>query len=179
MMEDWAEALDAWHDFYLLVGTAGATLTGLLFVLVSLAPHLVARNAQTGVKAFISPIAVYFTFAMVASALMLAPGLARFVLAACLAGGGLGGMFYMSWTRAHERWRRENLPTLDLIWFVLLPLLAFALTFSAGSALALHMELGLLGVAAATVLLLVVGIRNAWDIVVWMTHQTRTRDGAE
>jgi len=30
------EALKQWHDFYILVGTAGATLLGLLFVAVSL-----------------------------------------------------------------------------------------------------------------------------------------------
>ena len=31
-----ADALKEWHDFYLLVGTAGATLLALLFVAVSL-----------------------------------------------------------------------------------------------------------------------------------------------
>ena len=30
MHDDWSHQLDMWHEFYLLIGTAGATLTGLL-----------------------------------------------------------------------------------------------------------------------------------------------------
>src|SRR2546427_12939650 len=61
MHEAWAHQLEAWHDFYLLIGTAGVTLTGLLFVVVSLGPRVVANHEATGVRAFISPNAVYFT----------------------------------------------------------------------------------------------------------------------
>jgi len=32
---DLAHELERWHDFYILVGTAGATLVALLFVAVS------------------------------------------------------------------------------------------------------------------------------------------------
>src|SRR5882672_11368660 len=38
--------LEAWHDFYLVVGTGAAALTGLLFVIVSLGPHVVAGHGQ-------------------------------------------------------------------------------------------------------------------------------------
>ena len=39
------EALHAWHEFYLLVGTAAATVLALLFVAVSLgAGHLTSQN---------------------------------------------------------------------------------------------------------------------------------------
>ena len=42
-----ADALKEWHDFYLLVGTAGATLLALLFVAVSLEIYdLNSRNLQ-------------------------------------------------------------------------------------------------------------------------------------
>jgi len=32
MHEAWTHQLETWHEFYLLIGTAGVTLTGLLFV---------------------------------------------------------------------------------------------------------------------------------------------------
>jgi hypothetical protein len=39
------QAVDQWHDFYLMAGTAGATLIGLLFVSVSL--YLESGSRQT------------------------------------------------------------------------------------------------------------------------------------
>jgi hypothetical protein len=69
--------LEAWHDFYVMTGSAAAALTGLLFVIVTLAPHIVARSVDTGVRSFISPIAVHFTAAMTVSAVMLAPDVPR------------------------------------------------------------------------------------------------------
>src|SRR5258706_14359463 len=38
--------LEAWHDFYLVVGTGAAALTGLLFVIVSLGPHVIRIVVQ-------------------------------------------------------------------------------------------------------------------------------------
>jgi len=173
MMEHLSK-LEAWHEFYLLLGSGGAALTGLLFVIVSLGPHVVADHTQTGVRAFISPVAVHFTSALVVSALMLAPDVPVSALGSLLAIGGLGGVVYTAWTRAHAQWRRSKLSVLDLIWFVGLPFLAYLLIFGSGIGIAMRAGYGLHGLAVATVLLLVIGIRNAWDIVVWITQQPRT-----
>jgi hypothetical protein len=35
-MEAFTQAVEGWHDFYLMIGTAAATLVGLLFVSLSL-----------------------------------------------------------------------------------------------------------------------------------------------
>ncbi len=43
-----AEALEGWRDFYLLVGTAGATLLALLFVAATLGRRLSDRRAAGG-----------------------------------------------------------------------------------------------------------------------------------
>jgi hypothetical protein len=43
-----ADALKGWHDFYLLVGTAGATLLALLFVAVSLGIGFLTEERQGG-----------------------------------------------------------------------------------------------------------------------------------
>src|SRR6266480_472232 len=101
--------LEGWHDFYVVVGSGAAALTGLLFVIVSLGPKLIASNTETGVRAFISPIAVHFTAVLVASAVMLAPDIPTAVLGSLLAMGGLGGVVYSAWTRGHARWRRSKL----------------------------------------------------------------------
>jgi hypothetical protein len=165
--------LEGWHDFYVVVGSGAAALTGLLFVIVSLGPKLVARNTETGVRAFISPIAVHFVAVLVVSALLLAPDVPPAALGSLLVIGGIGGIAYMAWTRGHSQWRRSKLTILDWIWFVGLPFLAFLLIACAGIGLAMNVPFSLHGLAVAIVLLIVIAIRNAWDIVVWMTTQPR------
>jgi hypothetical protein len=170
--------LDAWHDFYVMMGSGAAALTGLLFVIVSLGPHIVARSVATGVRSFISPIAVHFTAAMVLSAIMLAPDVPRILLGASLAVGGAGLIVYMFWTRANTQWLRNRLPILDWVWYIGLPLVAFAAIVGSGVAIIASRAPGLHVAATATVLLIVIGIRNAWDIVVWMTTRQHGRDAA-
>jgi hypothetical protein len=55
LQKAWIHQLEAWHEFFVLAGIAGVTLTGLLFVVVSLGPRVVAllqaRVAMNGVAA--------------------------------------------------------------------------------------------------------------------------------
>ena len=168
--------LEAWHDFYVMTGSAAAALTGLLFVIVTLAPHIVARNVDTGVRSFISPIAVHFTAAMTVSAVMLAPDVPATPLGGGLATGGVGLIVYMLWTRATRQWANSRLPILDWIWYIGLPLAAFVLIIGSGIAILANAALGPYTLAGATVLLIIIGIRNAWDIVVWMSTKSQERD---
>jgi hypothetical protein len=70
------------HGTISIIGTAGLTLTGLLFVVVSLAPHVIAKRPASGVKAFLSPNVVHFTSALVVSATFLVPSLPPGVIGA-------------------------------------------------------------------------------------------------
>ncbi|HZZ92413.1 MAG TPA: hypothetical protein VFE23_07615 [Usitatibacter sp.] len=167
------EQLEAWHDFYLVVGTGATTLTGLLFVIVSLGPHVLSRHKSTGVRAFVSPVAAHFTYVLVISALMLAPEIPRLILAGAVGAAGLGGIVFTTWTRAHQRWRANGLSNLDWVWFVGMPYLCFASLLVSSACLAWHGDLGLFGIGATSVLLIVVGIRNAWDLALWISRQPR------
>ena len=175
MIEPMSSKLEVWHDFYVMTGSAAAALTGLLFVIVTLAPHIVARSVDTGVRSFISPIAVHFTAAMTVSAVMLAPDLPAALLGGALMTGGVGLIVYMLWTRANRQWLASRLPILDWIWYIGLPIAAFLLIIGSGIAIVLHATFGPYTVAGATVLLIIIGIRNAWDIVVWMTTKSQDR----
>lgn len=167
------EHLDDWHDFYLMVGGGSAALTGLLFVIVSLGPHVIAGRGRVGVKAFISPVATHFTYVLMLAALMLAPGFSSEVVGWSLIAAGLGGIVYTMWTRVSQRWRENSLPTLDWIWFVAMPHVCFALLFISGIGILKHSALGLYGVGFTAVLLIIVGIRNAWDLVLWVAQQPK------
>lgn len=50
-MDAFARVIEQWHDFYLMAGTAGATLIGLLFVSVSLHVDLITDPTATAVLA--------------------------------------------------------------------------------------------------------------------------------
>jgi CBS domain containing-hemolysin-like protein len=65
MPDPWLQQLEAWRNFYMLLGTAAATLTGLMFVVVSLGPQQIGARTATGVRAFVTPTVVYFTTVLV------------------------------------------------------------------------------------------------------------------
>jgi hypothetical protein len=49
-MDAFAQAIEGWHDFYLMVGTAAATLVGLLFVSLSLNVDVITREANADLR---------------------------------------------------------------------------------------------------------------------------------
>src|SRR5437763_5683264 len=56
-----ADLIHDWHDFYLLVGTASATLVGLMFVTGSIGANLFTEKNAAAMRAFISPTVVHFS----------------------------------------------------------------------------------------------------------------------
>jgi hypothetical protein len=175
MDEAWTHQLETWHEFFILVGTAGLTLTGLLFVVISLGPRVAAERRAAGVRAFVSPNAVYFTSALVVSALLLVPALPATVIGVLLCVGACASLLYLLYTRAHRQWRSGKLSLLDWIWFVGLPPLSYFLLLCAGVGFLVDTSFALYGVATSLVLLIVIGIRNAWDLVLWTAQQQHTK----
>ena len=165
--------LHEWHEFYLLMGSAAAALTGLLFVVVSIGPHVVGSRDPAGVRAFVTPIVVHFTSVGVVSALMLMPPMTAPVLAILLAVGGVGVLIYLLAIRVHKHWRKNQLGTEDWIAYVAVPVIAYLIILAASMAIWRELTAGFVSLAAATMLLLVIGIRNAWDLVIWMARQPR------
>lgn len=176
MNASWTQQLEQWHEFFILSGTAGVTLTGVLFIVISLGPSIIADENATGVRAFISPNVVYFTTVFVISNTLLAPELPRSLIGWLLCVGAVLSMFYLWSVRGPQRWRENGLPRIDLVWYVVLPYLAYALILVAGIGLLRDDSRALATIAAAMVFMLVIGIRNAWDLAVWIPLQERNPD---
>jgi hypothetical protein len=177
MQESWAHQLETWHEFFILLGTAGLTLTGLLFVVISLGPRVAADRHATNVRAFVSPNAVFFTATLVVSSLFLVPALSATIVGVLLCSGACASLVYLAYARAHQQWRHNNLPALDWIWFVGLPFLSYLLLLFAGVGFVVEVSFAMYGVAAGLVLLVVTGIRNAWDLVLWTAQQQHKEEG--
>ena len=165
--------IEGWHEFYLLVGTSAAALTGLMFVVISISPETIAERPTAGVRAFVTPTMVFFTTALAVSAFMLVPHIAPAALALLLALTGVGGLAYLAWVRGHHFWREGKLDAEDWVFFIGLPFLSYILLLVAAIAIWRGSAPGAPTLAFVTVLLLVVGIHNAWDLVIWLSQQRR------
>ena len=60
-----AELLHAWHDFYTLIGTAAATLIGLMIVAASIASSYLTERNKAGVQAFFTPTVAHFAAVLI------------------------------------------------------------------------------------------------------------------
>lgn len=186
-----AVVLTDWQSFYVLVGSSAAALTGLTFIVVTIAadkgdPAGSASARLSGLRVFITPTAVHFGAALWLSALMSIPGQQVAALQGLLAATGAAGLIYCA--TLLRRMLGSSLgyrPFLsDWIWSAVLPIAAYLAAAAAGCVLSRQLAAGLYAVAGSVLLLLFIGIHNAWDVVVWMTterhaHRERQRRRTE
>jgi hypothetical protein len=164
--------LAAWADFYLIVGSAAAALTGLQFVVMALVNDLRQPANQQTISAFSSPTVVHFAIALLTSAILTTPWPALWQLS--LAAGGCGAASFIYGLIVLYRARTQTLykPVLeDWIWHVTLPLVAYALLTVSAVLLAGRPTLAPFGIGAAVLLLVFIGIHNAWDTVTYIALQ--------
>jgi hypothetical protein len=161
--------LGAWNGFYVLIGSAAAALTGLTFVVITLVINNQRGATSDGVSIFSTPTVVHFSCALLIAAVMAMPfrSLAplAIVLAAIAAAGLVHSVRIAVRTSRLETYKPD---AEDWLWHVALPLVAYA-TILAGAA-ALHWDAGraLFAPAIAVVLLIAIGIHNAWDVVTFI-----------
>jgi hypothetical protein len=163
------EALAEWRDFYVMVGTASAAILGATFIVITLAAGV--KERKLGLSGFISPTAVHLGSVVVGSAILAAPTLSRLILAILLGVGGLAGAGYSAIV-ARRIWSL-NLAIEDRASYGLIPILVY-LTMGL-AALMVNWDLAeTLNILAITiVVMLVVGMRNAWDMATFMIIRDR------
>jgi len=168
-MPDPVSTLNAWDNFYVIVGSAGAALTGLMFVVVTLMSEATPGASEEGVSAFATPNVVHFCAALLVSALLTAPWTAVWQPAWAVGLSGFAGLLYLIVTFQRARRQTAYVPVVqDWLWHFVLPFLAYGTLAIAGFIATRHAGNALFAVAAATTLLLFVGIHNAWDTVTYM-----------
>jgi hypothetical protein len=169
------EALAAWHDFFMLLGTAAGTLVGLLFVAATVSSGIFTLDRRAPLRVFLSATVVHFSSVLAASLIMLLPVASWPWLGAIVLVCGLAGLGYSS-LALHDSIRDgliTNIDWEDRTWYGVLPVIAYLAEVGAGALLASGAAGGCTVLAACMGLLLMVGIHNAWDITVW----TITRRG--
>src|SRR5215472_10492659 len=102
MPEAASSLLASWSNFYLTTGSAAATLTGLMFVVITLVrradrsqPQEQAQTqAQNGISTFSTPIVMHFAAVLFVSLFLSAPWHSFVLAGIILAVGGLFGVVY-------------------------------------------------------------------------------------
>ena len=163
--------LSSWQNFYMIMGTAAATLTGLMFVVTTLIAgidaHLSTLNAA--VSAFNTPTVVHFGTVLLLAGVLSAPWQTFSSVSLLLGLLGLGMVAY-SIIVLRRMWRVPHYQSTleDWLWYMAFPFLAHVALIVAAFVLPKNPPSALYIVGLAIMLLLLVGIRNAWDMVTFL-----------
>jgi hypothetical protein len=163
--------LASWEVFYLIVGSSAAALTGLQFVVIVLGADLNTLGGMPAIRAFGTPTIVHFCAVLLISALVSAPWYGPSSAALGLGACGVAGVAYMIMVVRQARRQTLYVPDLeDWMWHGVLPLVAYAALLAAAIVFPRHPVPSLFVIGAAAVLLLFIGIHNAWDAVTYIAR---------
>jgi hypothetical protein len=175
MVDTASPFLTAWSSFYVMIGSSAAALTGLMFVVITLVTRAErAEDTQSGIATFSTPTVMHFATALLIAAVLIAPWRSPVHAGVVVALIGLVGVAYI--LRVMYLARRLTTYTADLedwIWFTILPFVAYAAISAGAIALAAAPVQALFILAGGVVLLVFIGIRNAWDVVTYLLIQRR------
>lgn len=161
--------LVAWESFYLIVGPSAAVLIGLQFVVMTLSAGMRRQGGETVTNAFSTPTIVHFCIALLISAIVCAPWPTLSSVGFVLAVSGAVGLVYVFIVIRRTRRQRDYVPVFeDWLFHAVLPLIVYAVLLVAALLLGSYPMMSLFVIGAITLLLLFVGIHNAWDAAVYI-----------
>ncbi len=166
---------------YVIVGASAGALIGLQFVVLALiAEGPSIRGAAEASAAFLTPTIVHFAAALLLSAFVSVPWQTIYPSAVLWGLTGLGGLAYTVIVLRRMRQQAAYKPQFeDWLFHVLLPIAVYAILVLAAIAAPAYTRAALLGVGTSTLLLLFIGIHNAWDAVAYNVFITRRKAEAE
>jgi prepilin signal peptidase PulO-like enzyme (type II secretory pathway) len=157
--------LEGWHEFYGLLGTAAATLVALMFVAVSVAVGILTTERSVATRIYMSPIILHYACVMFVSLIAVVPRLEDSVLGAIIVTSGLVGLGYSVFLTV-RLFRDGKSEFVDRFAYGAWPFCAYLGTVAGGALIADRQKLGPYVLAGAMLLLLLVNVRNAWDLTV-------------
>jgi hypothetical protein len=172
--------LAGWDNFFVIAGSSAAALTGLTFIVITLAGES-GRVNPNGLKIFITPTIVHFTVVLAFSAFLSMPHHSSLSLCVSLLIAGVLGLIYIGTIATSIRGMTSAYVPVheDWIWNVILPAIAYGTWLAAAFCIWRSPHGSLYAVGAVFVLLMLIGIHNAWDIAVWNSTRKDTEGSKE
>ena len=170
---------EEWETYYLMVGSSAAALIGLLFVVITLAGEGDAAKMPAAQRTFMSPTVFNFVTVMVISCAAVvttlpAPTMALTIAVLSIVGAvnaiaalmrlASGRVTAPDWT---DYIYYGVLPVIGHIWLLVTAWLVWQEGDFAQFGIAQY------GVAIGTMALLLLGIRDAWDLATWLVYNKR------
>src|ERR1051326_1357472 len=118
--------LATWHDFFVLIGGAAATLIGAMFVVVSIGSGFLTRERAAGIRAFLSSTVAHLSTVLFGVILAMVPELGWSWFAAIVGAAGLAGIAY-SLHAIVGFGQHQHTVASDLIWYMIVPLIGYLL----------------------------------------------------
>jgi hypothetical protein len=166
-----------WENFYLIVGSGAGALIGLMFVAATLTAGYASARTEQGAAVFMSPIVFHLGVVLVVGAMATVPDLPVPVIAVALSLLAGAGLIYSSVTLARMfGGNLDNVPDLsDKLFYGFAPVAVYiGLSVAAGATWVMP-DGADYGVGAAMLALLLIGIRNAWDLALFFVLRSRER----
>jgi hypothetical protein len=163
-----------WEDFFIVGGTASATLIGLLFVAITLGGDLFTPQGLHATRAFLTPTLMRFGGVLFECMAVLPPWPSAWPVGIILGLFGLTGLIYQIHVILNQR--KVDFVSLDWLDWTLYssaPVLGNASLIAGAAGLIAEKPFAPYAVAGAITLLLLAGIYGAWTVTLWIA---RNRD---
>lgn len=172
-------SLSDWQGFYVITGSSGGALTGLMFVVVALAAERQQTGSTEARSIYSTPTVTHFSIVLLIASIMTMPLHRTLSAAICLGATAAIGLTLTGLTGLRmKRLSVYSAVAEDWLGHVVLPFSAYALLLVGACVLGVDQQWALIFVAIAVLALLFTGIHNAWDIALYLvnlqTDRTKT-----
>jgi hypothetical protein len=162
-MDDFAQTVDAWHDVFMLLGTASVTLLGLLFVAMSLRDDIRKLADNQYMKRMTSQNLTSFITVFLISIFFLIPDASADSIAISIAATVIAPL--VNAVRAIPVYRREASVDRGLfIWYGIVQPLCYVAALTGAFLLGRYEEGALTTMLTVMIFLLMIPTNNAWQL---------------
>ena len=157
----------------MVLGAASATLIGAMFVVVSIGTGFLTPDRAIGIRTFLTSTVANLSATLFGAALTMVPGLEWLWLGGIIGVVGIAG-FVCALRETLGFGQHTHVDRGDWFWYTIFPIIGYALLLAAAATALRGVAVSLDLLAAALAFLLVAGIRNAWDMIVFLVTMPRT-----
>ncbi|HVJ55311.1 MAG TPA: hypothetical protein VM689_22815 [Aliidongia sp.] len=156
-----------WQSFYQVTGSAAGELIGLLFIVATLSSGREHSSIMQGIKLYVTPTVMHLALILVISGIALVPETSVVVPAPLVGFVAIGGLVFTFLIAVRLGRLTSPAHWSDFWCYGVAPTVIYA--GLAGAAAAGYAGArAQLPIAVLLLILLLVAIRNAWDLVTWL-----------
>lgn len=167
-----------WENFFYLIGSAAGALIGIMFIVITLTAGHEPRRVSRGAPVYVTPIVFHFAVVLVVSAISEVSGLSLAAVTVLLGASAIAGLAYSVTTTirlCRKGWEDPIPGWSDKCFYGFLPTTIYLALMGAAGAVWMGQRRAPFIVGAIVLGLLLLGIRNAWDLATTLAQRAHER----